>query len=92
MAHTDHPIRIPQRSPQKLIRQDPRRVAEPKQAMIRHDRPHAHHRRMHHALVRHRAQARMAVDEVDVFSEEDVPEVRKKGHEVWEGCGGGEDG
>jgi hypothetical protein len=34
----------------------------------------------------------MAVDEVDVFSEEDVPEVRKKGHEVWEGCGGGEDG
>jgi hypothetical protein len=34
----------------------------------------------------------MAVDEVDVFSEEDVPEVRKKGHEVWEGCRGGEDG
>jgi hypothetical protein len=84
MAHTDTMIAIAQRELEKLVRKDTASVLEPEQTMIRHHRPQPHGPRMLYTLITQIAATSMAVDNLDLLADDDVPEDgkgRKDGRE-----------
>lgn len=82
----------PQRSLEQLIRQNPRRILEPEQAVVREHRAHAHQMCMEQRLLAERTQARVGMHQLHVLAQEDGAQVRQEREVVRERGGGREGG
>jgi hypothetical protein len=77
MTDADHRIHVPQSGAEQLIRQHSDGIIESKQTMIGEDRldptppSHADKRCIEHRFMRHRAEGRMAMNDVDAFPDKD---------------------
>ena len=81
MTNSDDMINIAQRELQKLIGQDTSSICKSKERMIGKDRPQTHRPRMKNRLMTHTAKTSMAMYNLNLFSDDDITEDRKKGED-----------
>ena len=79
MANANDVIHIAQRKLQQLIRQNTRRIREPKKRMIRKHRPKPHSPSMQNRLMAQTAQTSMPMHNPNLLPQHHIPENRKKG-------------
>ena len=79
MADANNMIHIAQSKLQQLIRQNARRIREPKKRMIRKHRPQPHSPSMQNRLMAQTAQTGMPMHNLNLLPQHDIPENRKKG-------------
>ena len=78
MADANDVIHITQSKLQQLIRQNTRRIREPKKRMIRKHRPQPHSPRMQNRLMAQTAQTSMPMHNLNLLPQHHIPENREK--------------
>lgn len=102
MTDAYHRICIPQGARQQLVCQHSNRTIQLEQAVVRKDSPNPLPRlplastltkrqiekgRVEHCFVSKTAERCMAVQNLDLFADDDVSQVGQKGEVLWERCG-----
>lgn len=78
MTDTNYVIHITQGKLEQLVGEDTGSIRKPKQRMIREDCPQSHCPRMQDGFVAETAQACMAMHDLNLFSNNNVPEDWKE--------------
>ena len=78
MADSDDVVDIAQREFEELVGQDTGRVCEPKQRMIRENCPQTHGPRVEDGLMTQRTQTGVAVNNLDLLSDDDISKDGKE--------------
>ena len=81
MAYSNDMVHIAQSELQQLIRQDTRSIREPKQRMIRKYCSQPHGPGMQDSLVTQTTQACMPMHDLNLLSEDDIPEYWEEGED-----------
>ena len=85
MTDANYMVHITQCKFEQLICQDTRRIRETKKRMIREHRPQPHSPSMQDGFMTQTAQARMTMHDLNLLSDDNVPEDREEGKYGWEG-------
>lgn len=79
MTDTNYMVNITQRELKQLVRQNRSRIGEPEQRMIREHRAYSHRARMKNRFMTETAQTSMTMNNLNLLTNHNVPEHRKKG-------------
>lgn len=86
VADADDVANIAQTELEQLVGHDTRGVAEAEQAVVGEDRSQAHGIRVQNAFVAKIGKRRMAMYDLDVFPDEDLPQYWEAREDGWECC------
>lgn len=101
MTDTNHCIGIPESPSEKFVRQHPNSTVQLEQAVICEDGPDSLTRFplsssssvreskkccMVHRFVSETAECGMTVEDLDLFSDNNVPQIWQEGEEIWQSC------
>lgn len=83
MADTYHMVNVTQSEFKKLVGQDAARVCKPVKRMIGEDGSQAHTPGMNDGFMTQTTQTSVTMDDLDLFSNDDITENGKEGKDSW---------